>query len=224
MVVIDIKTPSGNREEIKKLESKGVCFKYPVFLQEVKKDSVILKDEASNLKTVPIDTVIAFTNEVPVLDFLPEKAKKNLDNRGFFTVPEQKTSFRTAHPNISIVGDAGGLGLVTTHIGRARECAREVHALLQGEEYVPLVKDPILPADLHPERNLPEEPSLHIEEECRRCLHCGICIQCDDCVEACPREALKREGEEFSVDLFICGGCGTCAAACKGGVICMVPR
>ncbi|MFH1623683.1 MAG: 4Fe-4S dicluster domain-containing protein, partial [Pseudomonadota bacterium] len=222
MVVIDIKTPSGNSEEIKKLEGKGVCFKYPVFLQEVTKDSAILEDGASNRETIPVDSVIAFTNELPVMDFLPQEVQKDLDSRGFFTIAESKLSFRTAHPKISIAGDAVGLGLVTTNIGRARECAREVHAQLQGEEFVPIVKDPISPADLHPERHLPEDASIHIEEECMRCLHCGICVQCDECVKACPREALSRDGEEFIIDSSLCGGCGTCAATCKGGVIRMV--
>ncbi len=154
------------------------------------------------------------------MDFLPGEVKEGLDNRGFFTAPGEHAFFRTAHPKISVVGDAAGLGLIITHIG----WAREVHALLQGEEYVPLVKNPISPADLHPERYLPGDSSLQIEEECMRCLHCGICVQCDECVEACPRDAWKRDGDEFSVDLSLCGGCGTCAAACKGGVIQMVTR
>jgi len=224
IVVIDIKTPSGNKEEIKKLEKEGVSFKYPVFLQEVTKNSAIVKDGLSNFKTIAADTVLAFINELPVMDFLPAEVKKGLDNRGFFTASGEHTSFRTAYPKISVVGDAAGLGLITTHIGWARECAREVHALLQGKEFVPLTKDPIPPADLHPERYLPEDSSLQIEEECMRCFHCGICVQCDECVDACPRDAWKRDGDEFSVDLSLCGGCGTCAAACKGGVIQMVTR
>ncbi|MBS4023028.1 MAG: 4Fe-4S binding protein [Dethiobacter sp.] len=47
---------------------------------------------------------------------------------------------------------------------------------------------------------------------------------CDDCVNACPRQARKRDGDSFEVDLTLCGGCGSCAAACKGGAIRMVPR
>jgi len=224
IVVIDIKTPSGDKEEIKRLEKEGVSFEYPLFLQEVTKNSAIVKDGLSNFKTITADTVVAFINELPAMDFLPAEVKKELDNRGFFNAPRELTSFRTKYPKISVVGDAHSLGLVTTNIGRGRECAREVHALLQGEEYIPLVKDPISPADLHPERYLPGDSSAQIEEECLRCLHCGICVQCDECVEACPRDAWKRDGDEFSVDLSLCGGCGTCAEACKGGVIKMVQR
>ena len=183
-----------------------------------------MKDEVSNLMTIPADTVIAFINERPALDFLPGEVRDSLSEQGFFRFSAETFSFRTIHPKISIVGDANSLGLVTSNIGRGRECAREVHALLQGESYLPLMKDPILPGDLHPERQLPGDPSAYIEEECRRCLHCGVCVRCDECVKACPRNALKREGEAFTVDQALCGGCGTCAAACKGGVIRMVPR
>jgi len=224
IMVIDIKTPSGNKTQIKKLEAMGVTFRYPVFLEEVSKNSVTFKNEIALKESISIDTVIAFINEVPAFDFLPPKVKLDLDARGFFSNPEKTCSFRTSHPKISIVGDANSLGLVTTNIGRGRECAREVHALLQGEKYTPLSKEPINSANLHPERFSPKDPSLPIEEECWRCLHCGVCVQCDECVQACPRNAWKRVGEKFYLDETLCGGCGTCAAACKGGVIQMVPR
>ncbi|MBN2466540.1 MAG: FAD-dependent oxidoreductase [Deltaproteobacteria bacterium] len=224
IIVIDIKTPSGNKEEIKKLENMGVTFKYPVFLDEVTGDSAIIKTGLSQRETIRADTVLAFINERPALDFLPEEILKVVDERGFFKAPMENFSFRTSNPAISIVGDVNSLGLVTTNIGRARECAREVHAVLQGEQYVPVKKNPICSADLHPERCVPQDPSLRIEEESARCLHCGVCIQCDKCVEACPRHAIVREGDDFTVDLTLCGGCGTCAAACEGGVIKMVQR
>jgi putative selenate reductase len=224
IVVIDIKTPSGAKEEIKKFEAQGVRFRYPVSLQAVAKGSATLRNETAAVETIPVDTVIAFINEYPHLDFLPEEATKDLDGRGFFSPGATTRSFRTSHPKISIVGDANSLGLVTTNIGRARECAQEVHAFLQGQVYQPVLPDAIPQRELHPERFLAADPSSPIEEECSRCLHCGICVQCDECVRACPRGALRREGEEFSVDLSLCGGCGTCAAACRGGVIRMVPR
>jgi len=45
ILVIDIKTPTGNKTEIKKLEKIGVRLKYPVLLQTVTEGSVILKNE-----------------------------------------------------------------------------------------------------------------------------------------------------------------------------------
>jgi len=223
VLVIDIQTPSGNKDEIRSFKNRGVVFRYPVFLQKVTKNAIVLRNEAGNEETIPVDTAIAFINEKPALGFLPKKAQNDLDERGFFLPPADRMSFRTSHPKISLVGDVTNLGLVTGNIGQGRECAREVHAVLQGEPYVPLQKDPIPRSDLHPERFVAADESLPIEEECLRCLHCGICVQCDECVKACPRQALHRDGETFTVDTTLCGGCGTCAAACKGGVIQMVP-
>ncbi len=136
-----------------------------------------------------------------------------------------RESFRTAHPRISVVGDVQEAGLVTDNIGRGYRCALELDALLKGEEYRPPVREELTNLHLLPPRVKPMNPAdLDVEEEYDRCLHCGICVQCDRCVEACPREALKRDGEEFTVDLSQCGGCGTCAAACTGGVIRMENR
>lgn len=222
IMVIDIKTPSGNKEEIEKLKNQGVVFRYPAFLQEVNDKAAFLRDVAGNEESVPADTVIAFISEKPALDFLPEPVRRQVNEKGFF-VSDGRLSFRSAHPKISLVGDVSSLGLVTTNIGLARECAREVHAILQGEEYVPLQKDPINPKDLYPER-FPDGSFLPLEQESYRCHHCGVCVQCDECVKACPRHALRREGDRFILDEVLCGGCGTCAAACKGGVIQMVPR
>ncbi len=225
ITVIDIQTPSGDPEEIQKLKNLGVIFRYPVMLQEVTEGAVHLKNESGSSETLAADTVLAFINERPDLSFLPKKARGALDERGFFiNGPDEPLTFRTPHQKVSLVGDVNGLGLVTTNIGRGRECARETHALLQGLAYEPILKNPVNPADLHPERHSKAEESLPLGEEPLRCLHCGVCVQCDECVSACPRGALTREGDEFHIDLNLCGGCGTCAETCKGGVIRMVPR
>jgi hypothetical protein len=230
IVVIDVKTPSGNKNEIKKLEETGVVFKYPVFLQSVTKDSVILKNSASQEETIPADTVFAFINEKPVFDFLPPEITGGVDQRGFFASPSETLSFRTAHPRVSIVGDANSLGLVTTNIGRGRECAREVHAVLQGEEYVPLVKNPIASGGPSSGKISFEDLSAPIEEECFRCLHCGICVQCDECVKALPAQMPAPGGmrEEFYCGSRVClvAECGEPVARSlqRGACIQMVAR
>ncbi len=224
VTVIDIQKPSANPEERRKLESLGVTFRYPLFLQEATPEGVWVKDSAGSKELIPAGTILVFINEQPALDFLPKELQEQRDKRGFYQVPGDRISFRTAHPKISVVGDACGLGLVTANIGHGRHCAQEIHALLQGEEYVPEITEPVERSCVHPERALPVGEDLDIEEEFDRCLHCGICVQCDSCVEACPRQALTREDDRFEVDLSQCGGCGTCAASCLGGVIRMVRK
>lgn len=55
-----------------------------------------------------------------------------------------------------------------------------------------------------------------------------VCQQCDRpaCIEACPVEALSREGEPnvLTVDHEACTGCGECIDACPGGCIFMDNR
>lgn len=224
ITVIDVRKPSAKAQERIRLQREGVSFRYPLFLQEASAEGVLVNDAFGGCEFIPADTILVFINEQPVLDFLPAELLKDRDERGFYS-GQNDNSFRTAHPRISIVGDVQGPGLVTTNIGRGRRCALEVHALLQGEEYFPEVKEPLESVYLRPQRAAPlNENEEEIEEEFNRCLHCGVCVQCDDCVNACPRQALSREGEKFIVDLSRCGGCGTCAAACLGGVIRMVPR
>jgi len=224
ITVIDIKKPSAKTEDRHRLETEGVRFRYPLFLQEATKEGIIVKDIMGQEIFLPATLVLVFINERPQLDFLPEEVLSGLDQRGFYS-REKEESFRSAHPRISVAGDVQGQGLVTTNIGRGRQCALEVDALLQGREYLPEVKDPQDAVFLKPQKASPvAEEELSIEEEYDRCLHCGICVQCDKCVEACPRGALTRDGETINVDLSLCGGCGTCAATCLGGVIRMVPR
>lgn len=222
ITVMDIKTPSANPQERRHWEEAGVSFRYPLFLQEVSAEGAWVTNPAGRRSLIP-GQAIAFINDAPVLDFLPAAVKEQLDKRGFF-VP-QNGLYQTADPRISVIGDATGLGLVANSIAKARDCALQVNALLAGETYQPAVREIIRPEDLHLDWNVPVTPEqVSVCDEHQRCLHCGVCVLCDDCVKACPRQARKREGEVFTVDLSSCGGCGSCAAACRGGVVRMVAR
>ena len=225
ITVIDVKKPSADAVERKKLEKEGVLFRYPLFLQEATAKEAFVKNGAGNIEAVPATKIYVFINEKPQLDFLPGDLTEELDERGFFKEDADLPVSRTGDPRIFVVGDSRGLGLVTTNIGRGRRCAEEIDAAVQGYEYRPEEKETLKMVHLLPQRSAPvSEADAELEEEFGRCLHCGICVQCDECVESCPREALKRDGTEFTVDKSLCGGCGTCAATCPGGVIEMIPK
>ena len=225
ITVIDIKKPSATPEERRKLEKKGVVFRYPLFIKEANPEGIYVNHQEGTMEFIPADSVLVFINERPVLDFLPEEVQEECNRAGFLGNDEKSAGFRTAHPRLSVVGDVRQLGLVTHNIGQGRHCALEIDALLQGKTYTPEQKEPMGNTHLLPLKAAPvSAEDIDVEEEYDRCLHCGICVQCDSCVEACPRGALSREGTEFTVDLSLCGGCGTCAAACTGGVMKMVPR
>jgi len=66
--------------------------------------------------------------------------------------------------------------------------------------------------------NLTSERAI---EEASRCLSCGQCCQCSNCVVFCPDESVH--GDEKSpfqrIDYAYCKGCGICANECPVGAI-----
>ncbi|MBI2856013.1 MAG: 4Fe-4S binding protein [Chloroflexi bacterium] len=43
---------------------------------------------------------------------------------------------------------------------------------------------------------------------------CAAVLGCDLCIQACPKRALRREGENLLVERWQCSGCGICMATC----------
>jgi Pyruvate/2-oxoacid:ferredoxin oxidoreductase delta subunit len=60
-------------------------------------------------------------------------------------------------------------------------------------------------------------------QEAERCLSCGTCNLCLECVSFCPDASIRLDERETSVavDLDHCKGCGICAYECPRGVITM---
>ena len=62
--------------------------------------------------------------------------------------------------------------------------------------------------------------------EAKRCMSCGMCFECDNCVVYCPQEAVKRvpvkertTGRYVYTDYSKCIGCHICADVCPTGYI-----
>jgi len=62
--------------------------------------------------------------------------------------------------------------------------------------------------------------------EAGRCMSCGMCFECDNCVVFCPQEAVKRTpakdrttGRYVYTDYARCIGCHICADVCPTGYI-----
>ena len=62
-----------------------------------------------------------------------------------------------------------------------------------------------------------------VMQEAGRCLSCGTCNLCLQCVSFCPDASIRQDGEKgtVAVDLDHCKGCGICAYECPRGVITM---
>ena len=65
-----------------------------------------------------------------------------------------------------------------------------------------------------------------VVSEAKRCMSCGMCFECDNCVVYCPQEAVKRTpkdkrttGRYVYTDYDRCIGCHICADVCPAGYI-----
>jgi glutamate synthase (NADPH) small chain len=63
-------------------------------------------------------------------------------------------------------------------------------------------------------------------DESKRCMSCGMCFECDNCVIYCPQTAVKRTpkseatmGRYVYTDYDLCIGCHICADVCPTGYI-----
>jgi dissimilatory sulfite reductase flavoprotein subunit len=62
--------------------------------------------------------------------------------------------------------------------------------------------------------------------EAKRCMSCGLCFECDNCVVYCPQTAVKKvpkkqatTGRYVYTDYDRCVGCHVCADVCPSGYI-----
>lgn len=65
-----------------------------------------------------------------------------------------------------------------------------------------------------------------VVDEAKRCMSCGMCFECDNCVVFCPQTAVKRVpakektlGRYVYTDYSMCIGCHICADVCPTGYI-----
>ena len=65
-----------------------------------------------------------------------------------------------------------------------------------------------------------------VQAEAERCMSCGMCFECDNCVIYCPQDAVKRTPKDHATmgryvytDYDRCIGCHICAEVCPTGYI-----
>jgi len=96
------------------------------------------------------------------------------------------------------------------------------HARNKRKEEVPTAEDVL--GHFH-ERllGLSEEETI---DEAKRCMSCGMCFECDNCVIFCPQDAVYRvkkgentTGRYVATDYAKCIGCHICSDVCPTGYI-----
>lgn len=145
-------------------------------------------------------------------------------------------------------GDALKVDLITTAVGHGRKAAMSIDAFLKGEpmpekayqEITKVEKQDVL-YFLHTPQAQREQlvPSVvkgnhdellqpltdeQVKAESERCMSCGLCFDCKQCVSFCPQEAITRfrnnpEGEKVYTEYEKCVGCHICSLVCPSGYI-----
>jgi heterodisulfide reductase subunit A len=145
------------------------------------------------------------------------------------TIQVDKATLQTSVPYIFAAGDVvSGASFINTAAGLGRKAAFMIDRYLQGQELNEAEYDPKLPAvdktevlqrqRSHSRRDAvvahmalsrePHgfdeiEPPLTEEEalySTSRCLDCGVCSECHDCVNTCPASAIQMEMREQQVE------------------------
>lgn len=144
-------------------------------------------------------------------------------------------------------GDDVGLGLVSIAIAQGRLAAEAIDARLRGKKlHKPDLPPPVKPEKMklawYKEAPRHERGRMGIEQrgmdteiesglsdaeahaEAKRCLSCGMCMDCEACWMYCTPGAFVKlpKGEHYKVKLELCDGCKKCAEECPSGYIEMV--
>ena len=145
-------------------------------------------------------------------------------------------------------GDDRGPGIASRSVAQGRIAAESAHAQLRGEPR-PLPGPQEIDAGVvksgyydghdrgeHPRRppeQWLEQPELEIDltisseqacEEAARCMSCGLCFDCHQCVMYCNAGGYSgvedaAPGRYFRLALELCEGCGKCIELCPCGYL-----
>ena len=158
-------------------------------------------------------------------------------------------SFRIpGHDKLFSGGDALKVDLITTAVGHGRKAAASIDAFLKGEpmpetpysEITKPHKQDLLyflhtpqakRTNIEPEEVVGNHDELlealtheEAKSESERCMSCGFCFDCKQCVSFCPQEAITRfrdnpAGEKVYTNYAKCVGCHLCSLVCPCGYI-----
>ena len=208
-------------------------------------------DDSGRRRPVPVegsDLEIPCTALILAIGQRPEgkDAEQYLNNTGWL---KPDTNWSVAE-NIYAGGAAVSPAQVTTAIGQGRMAAERMASQLEGKRFRPLDETEIvtpekirlnfykmmernerswLPVEERFKEGFDREIDFGITEkqfraEAKRCMSCGLCFECRQCLIFCPQGAISafpknRIGKVMYTDYNKCVGCHICAQACPCGYI-----
>lgn len=219
VTAIDIQKPSAFEKEIKHAEKLGAKILWPCYTDKITDKGVLLK----NGTLLEADTVIISIGDRPEFSFLENSY---LNERGAAIINNFMQS--ETNPKVFISGDAIKQGLFVNALADGQKIAKNIDRMFKGLALDTFEKTPMLPRDkVKPEfyqgySALKVAQTEAIDEK-NRCLSCGLCRDCEFCMNACPENAIERIINEQDEVIYIsneerCIGCGICAGVCPCGI------
>ncbi len=218
VTAIDIQKPAAFEKEIKRCEAKGAKILYPCFTERVTQDGVVLKDGT----ILEADSIIISIGDRPNFDFIDSSF---LDERGMLKLNQYK---QTMNEKIFAAGDAIKQGLFTNAIADGNNAAKNVINYLDNKPLDTFEKLPQLPRDKVKTEYYQGLSAMKVQEiepwdEKERCMSCGLCRDCEFCLQACPEQAISKYINANGETVYFsnedrCIGCGICAGVCPCGV------
>ncbi|NTW83362.1 MAG: NAD(P)-binding protein [Chlorobiaceae bacterium] len=196
-------------------------------------------DETYDIECDTIVAAIGQTTDMQGLESITNGSQwLKLDR--YFRIPGKENVFGG--------GDAIKVDLITTAVGHGRKAAASIDAFLKGgpmpeapyREVTKVQKQDVLyflnspqakRENLIPENVVGNHDELlvaltreQVKAESERCMSCGLCFDCKQCVSFCPQEAVTRfrdnpQGEVVYTDYSKCVGCHICSLVCPSGYI-----
>lgn len=190
-----------------------------------------------------VDSVIECVNSLPDFRFLPDSFRNdegglNHDERG-----------ATTHEKVFVVGDAveEAYRSVAEAVGSGKRIAGVISSSLQGKPYrESKSKRAVVRYDtlntlyfrkqkresretkpVKEAKNSFEEfevtmGPLAARREAGRCMSCGVCTECDNCLIFCPDVAISKLKKGYKIDYDFCKGCGICVHECPRNCMSLV--
>ncbi len=188
VTAIDIKKPSAFDKELNCAKSLGAKILYLCFTQKITEKGVLLQDST----LLEADSVIISIGDRPDFSFLNSE---DLTPNGFIKL--NKFNQMESNSKIFVAGDAIKQGLFVNALADGRLVANNIFRLFNS---LPLISDdklPLLPKDkVKPQFYTFQSPcdilKNDVLNEKNRCLRCGICRDCEFCLNACPQNAISK--------------------------------
>ena len=180
---------------------------------------------------IDCDAVIPAIGQQPEVDWTVDQTDLEITRRNTLVV--SPNTMQTAIPDVFGAGDAvSGPATVIEAVAAGHKAAEAMHRYINGEDLDLLAEELVakeppgqdwqeIPEDAVPESRAhlahrdPQESASSFDEvalgfsedeaqrEASRCINCGICCECMECVRACERDAVDHQMIEEEVEIKV---------------------